>query len=138
MSLGARKPKGLNRRVYTGGSKPESLNRRVHTGGSKPEGLNRRVYTGGSKQKGQNKLKTPILKNDNLLLTRSLVLCVCFVYRRCRFVLFLLAIVLSVLLRCTNSGYPFGVFGLLFLQYMIRRWKHGKWNTNILFEIDLV
>jgi hypothetical protein len=64
MSLGARKPKDLNRRVYTGGSKPESLNRRVYTGGSKPEGLNRRVYTGGSKQKGQNKLK-----NDNLSFT---------------------------------------------------------------------
>jgi hypothetical protein len=41
---------------------------------------------------------------------RSLVLCVCFVV--CPFVLFLLAIVLSVLLRFTDSDYPFGIFKL--------------------------
>ena len=45
--------------------------------------------------------------------TRSLVLCVCFV-DRCPFVLFLLAIVLSVLLGFTDSGYPFGIFTLFF------------------------
>jgi hypothetical protein len=42
--------------------------------------------------------------------TRSLVLCVCFVIVVCNFVLFLLAIVLSVLLGLTDSEYPFGIF----------------------------
>ena len=45
--------------------------------------------------------------------TRSLVLCVCFVDRCLSFLLFLLAIVLSVLLRFTDSDYPFGLFKLL-------------------------
>jgi hypothetical protein len=44
--------------------------------------------------------------------TRSLVLCICFVDRYLPFVLFLLAIVLSVLLRYTDSDYPFGIFKL--------------------------
>jgi len=44
--------------------------------------------------------------------TRSLVLCVCFVDRFLSFVLFRLAIVLSVLLRFTDSDYPFGIFKL--------------------------
>jgi len=39
------------------------------------------------------------------------VLCVYFV-DRCLFVLFLLAIVLFVRLRFTDSGYPFGIFKL--------------------------
>ena len=39
--------------------------------------------------------------------TRSLVLCG---VDRCPFVLFLRAIVLSVLLRLTDSDYPFGIF----------------------------
>ena len=39
--------------------------------------------------------------------TQSLVLCVCFVV--CPFVLFLLAIVLSVLLRLMDSDYSFGI-----------------------------
>ena len=42
--------------------------------------------------------------------TRSLVLCVMFCGSV--FDLFLLAIVLSVLLRFTNSDYPFGIFKL--------------------------
>ena len=41
-------------------------------------------------------------------ITWSLDLYVCFVDRFCPFVLFLLAIVLSVLLRCTDSDCPFG------------------------------
>jgi len=44
--------------------------------------------------------------------TRSFVLCVCLL-----FVLFLLAIVFSVLLRFTDSDYPFGIFKL-FLNYI--------------------
>ena len=43
--------------------------------------------------------------------TRSFVLCVCFVNRCLSFCPFLLAIVLSVL-RFTNSDYPFGIFKL--------------------------
>jgi hypothetical protein len=45
--------------------------------------------------------------------TRSLVLYVCFVDRCLSFVLFLLAIVLSVLLRYMDSDCPFGIFKLL-------------------------
>ena len=44
--------------------------------------------------------------------TRSLVLCVCFVDRYLSFCTFFLAIVLSVLLRFTDSDYPFGIFKL--------------------------
>jgi hypothetical protein len=47
--------------------------------------------------------------------TRSLVLCVCFVdccLSFCTFVLFLLAIVLSDPLRYTDSDYPFRFFKL--------------------------
>jgi hypothetical protein len=49
--------------------------------------------------------------------TRSLVLCV----MSCRslFVLFLLAIVLSVLLRFTDSDYLFGIFKLVFFENML-------------------
>ena len=46
--------------------------------------------------------------------TPSLVLYVCFVDRCLSFVLFLLDIALSVLLRYTDSGCPFGIFKLLF------------------------
>jgi hypothetical protein len=41
--------------------------------------------------------------------TRSLVLYACFVDRSLSFVLFLLDIVLSILLRYTDSDYPFGI-----------------------------
>ena len=47
-------------------------------------------------------------------IARSLVLCVCFFkIVVCPFVVFLLAMVLYVLLRCTDSDYPFGIFKLL-------------------------
>jgi hypothetical protein len=46
--------------------------------------------------------------------TRSLVLCVCFVDSVCPFGLFLLTIVFSVLLRYAASDCPFGMFKLLF------------------------
>ena len=47
--------------------------------------------------------------------TRSLVLCVCFVDRYLSFcTVFLLSIVLSVLLRLTDSDYPFGIFFFFF------------------------
>ena len=60
-----------------------------------------------------------------------LALCECFV-DRCPFVLFLLAIVLSVLLRFTDYDYPFAIFKLflscpitkchLFIKLKVRRY----------------
>ena len=47
---------------------------------------------------------------------RSLILCVCFVNSCLSFVSFILAIVLPVLLRYTDSDYPFGIFKLFFLH----------------------
>jgi len=44
--------------------------------------------------------------------TRSLVLCVCFVDHCLSLCLFVFAIVLSVLLRFTDSDYTFGIFKL--------------------------
>ena len=51
--------------------------------------------------------------------TRSLVLCVCFVDHYLSFVLFLLYIVLSVLLRHTDSDYPFGIFKLFLFTLFV-------------------
>ena len=51
--------------------------------------------------------------------TQSLVLYVCFFIIVCPFVLFLLAIVLSVLLRLTDFDYPFGIFKLSFLLVVL-------------------
>ena len=62
---------------------------------------------------------TPVF--SGVRVTRSLVLYVCFV-DRClsfKFVLFLLAIVLSVLLRYTDSDYPFGIFKLYLISHFI-------------------
>jgi hypothetical protein len=53
---------------------------------------------------------TPVF--NGVSVTRSLVLCVCFVNRCLSFCTFLLANVLSVLLRYTDSDYPFGIFKL--------------------------
>ena len=49
-------------------------------------------------------------------ITRSLILCVCFVDRCLSFVLFLMANVLSVFLRYTDSDYPFSVFKLFYIH----------------------
>jgi hypothetical protein len=51
--------------------------------------------------------------------TRSLVLCVCFVDHYLSFVLFLLIIVFSVLLRHTDSDYPFGIFKLFLFTLFV-------------------
>jgi hypothetical protein len=62
---------------------------------------------------------TPVF--SGVRVTRSLVLYVCFV-DRClsfKFLLFLLAIVLSVLLRYTDSDYPFGIFKLYLISHFI-------------------
>ena len=61
--------------------------------------------------------------------TRSLVLCVCFVDRCLSFcTFFLLAIVLYVFLQFTDSDYPFGIFKLFLTIYMcvIRRVSYKK------------
>ena len=52
--------------------------------------------------------------------TRSLALCVCFA-DRCPFVLFLLVIVLSVLLRFTDSDYPFGIFKVVLYLFSLTK-----------------
>ena len=69
----------------------------------------------------------PVL--SGVRVTRSLLLCVCFVDL---FVLFLLDIVLSVLLRYTDSDYPFGIFKLFQLTIIIISTVH----TTILLAID--
>jgi hypothetical protein len=46
--------------------------------------------------------------------TRALVLCVCFVDRCLFFLLFLLSIVMSVILRYTDSDCHFGIFKMFF------------------------
>jgi hypothetical protein len=61
--------------------------------------------------------------------TRSLILCVCFVDRCLSFVLFFMAIVLSVFLRYTDSDYPFSVFKL-FLPFLF-------WLLYFLFYFDI-
>jgi len=60
--------------------------------------------------------------------TQSLVLCVCFVV--CPFVLFLLAIVLSVLLRLMDSDYSFGIIHSLPTIFFFISSEH--WIISIL------
>jgi hypothetical protein len=60
--------------------------------------------------------------------TRSLVLYVCFVGHCLSFCTFLLAIALSVLLRYTDSDYPFGIFKLLL---------HMKIHRNQIINISV-
>ena len=62
--------------------------------------------------------------------TRSLVLCVCFVDRCLSFFSFFLAIVLSVL-RFTDSDYPFGIFKLFLIPLFIL-------VTHFVFTSDLL
>jgi hypothetical protein len=49
----------------------------------------------------------------------------------CLFVVFLLVIVLSVLLRFTDSDYPFGIFKL-FLHYIFIDGLVSFWSTSVL------
>ena len=73
--------------------------------------------------------------------------CISFFYP---FVLFLLAILLSVLLRYTDSGYPFDIFKLVFvLLIMLMFWKfkfcevslikfsrlYFNWQTDIIYNV---
>ena len=52
----------------------------------------------------------------------------------CPFVLFLLAIVLSVLLRFPDSDYPFGIFKL-FLVHVDKCWDHLQFNCMHCFYV---
>ena len=63
---------------------------------------------------------------------RSLVFCVCFV-DRC-FVLFLLAIVLSVLLRFTDYDYPFGIIKLFINETNV---IHNMYVIYVMIAQDL-
>ena len=56
---------------------------------------------------------------SGIRVTRSLVLYICFVDRCLSFVLLLLAIALSVLLRYTDSDCPFGIFKLFLLGFAL-------------------
>ena len=60
-------------------------------------------------------LSSPPVFFNGVRITRSLILCVCFVKHFCPFVLFHLAIALSVFLRFTDSDYLFGIFKLFFV-----------------------
>ena len=75
-----------------------------------------------------NTLLSPagMIVNDycGVLVTLSLVLYVCFVDRCLSFCTFYLAIVLPVLLRYTDSDYPFGIFKL-FLSVR-NSWCHNR------------
>ena len=62
--------------------------------------------------------------------TQSLVLCVCFVV--CPFVLFLLAIVLSVLLRLMDSDYSFGIIHSLPTIYIFFHLKRTLDYINLI------
>ena len=66
--------------------------------------------------------------------TRSLVLYICFVDRCLSFCLFLLVIVLSVLLRSTESDYTFGIF-TLFLTSFVHRSVTETWHKCSLHTV---
>ena len=73
---------------------------------------------------------------SGIRVTRSLVYMYVLLIVVCPFVLFLLAIVLSVLLRYTDSDFSFGIFKLFFQQYLIYTAVHvvsvnGRcWRSN--------
>jgi hypothetical protein len=65
---------------------------------------------------------------------RSLVLCVCFVDRGLSFCTFFFVIVLSVLLRNTDSDYPIDIFKLLFIHGRSHSWLGT--DTSIKCGVD--
>jgi hypothetical protein len=74
--------------------------------------------------------------------TRSLVLCVCFIYRCLSVCIFLLAIVLSAPLRYTDSDYTYGILlvkivsGLLCQKENLRfiLYVHGTIHFNTKYD----
>ena len=71
-------------------------------------------------------LSSPPVFSGGVRVTRYLVLCVCFVDRCLSFVIFLLAIVLSVLLRFTDFDYPFEIVTLFLEQAQ----KQEQWQIR--------
>jgi len=57
----------------------------------------------------------------------------------CSFVLFLLAIVLSVLLRSTDSDYPFGIYKLFLYIFndcaLYTTWKSGMFSSAVKMKL---
>ena len=76
--------------------------------------------------------------------TRSLVVCVCFVDSCLSFCTFLLAIVLSALLRFTDYDCPLGIFKLLLTVNSSDSLKdafciiHAKFGIRFLFQVNSV
>jgi hypothetical protein len=66
------------------------------------------------------------------------LLYVCFVDRCLSFCPFLLAIVLSVLLRYTDSDYPFDIFKLFFATTLVHRGVDPRYGQLDLEKIALV
>jgi hypothetical protein len=64
-------------------------------------------------------MEQPAQQRSGVRVTRSFVLYVCFVDRCLLFCTFFGAIVLSVLLRYTDSDYPFGIFKLFLDGYIL-------------------
>jgi hypothetical protein len=67
--------------------------------------------------------------------TRSLVLCVCFVDRCLSFCTFFLAIVSSVLLRLTDSDYHFGIFKLFCFEMVTLLYRISFLTKVLIKEI---
>ena len=61
---------------------------------------------------------------------RSLVVCVCFVDRCLPLYAFLFGIVLSFLLRYTNSDYPFGIFKLFLCIFQKKKPEENKTKNH--------
>jgi len=61
-------------------------------------------------------MSTPTVFSE-VRVARSSVFCVVFYVIVCHFILFLLVIVCSVLLRIKASGYPLGIFKLFLEKY---------------------
>ena len=76
--------------------------------------------------------------------TRSLVVCVCFVDSCLSFCTFLLTIVLSALLRFTDSDGPLGIFKLFLIVNSSDSLKdafciiHAKFSIRFLFQVNSV
>ena len=71
-----------------------------------------------------------MLERGAVLVTRSLVLCVCFVDRCLPFLH--LAIVLSVLLRFMDSDYLFGIFKLVLFKFSnILKEENEAWEHTV-------
>jgi hypothetical protein len=81
-----------------------------------------------------NRANIVIIKNAIILNIIHNIFNLCDTEVVCPFVLFLLAIVLSVLLRCTDSDYPLGIFKhlhFLYMLYNISSIKESRWPQSL-------